>query len=369
MIISVPRERKTLEKRVAITPYGARQLILSGHTVLVEKDAGLGSFFTNQDYLEVGCEIVNTLEECWKRAELLVKVKEPAPEEYQYFRKDLVVFDYLHLAGLPEVAKELIKSGMTGISYELVQMDDGRLPLLEPMSEVAGKLAVQLGAHLILTQKGGRGVLLGGTDTVSPGEVTVIGAGIAGQAAVEVAYGMGARVHVLDINEARLSDLAGRYGDRLKTYQSTPENISKLCPETDVMILAVLIPGAKAPRVLTREQVGMMQEGSVLIDISIDQGGAAETIRTTSLENPTYVEAGVIHYGVPNMPSQVARTSTKALTKVTLPYIQKMADLGFKEALKSTPELLKAVNTYGGQVCNLEVAHALNLECVELILE
>ena len=357
MIIGIPRERKTLEKRVAVTPDGARELVESGHELRVEKEAGLGSFYSDQDYLDAGCKIVQTLKEVWE-SELVVKVKEPDKEEYQYLREDLIVFDYLHLSGLPEVAEQLLRAKTTGIAYESVQSEGG-LPLLEPMSEVAGRLSTQLGAHHLLTQRGGRGVLLGGTEKVAAGTVTVIGAGIAGTAAIDVAYGMGAKVNVLDINQERLDQVKAEYPDRITTYLSSPEVISEVAPKTDLMILAVLVPGAKAPQVLRREHVESMPAGSVLIDIAIDQGGAAETIKPTSLKESTYVECGVIHYAVPNMPSQVARTSTKALTRVTLPYIKLIADKGLSGATAESAELASAVNTYQGRITNQEVARSL----------
>ena len=360
MIIGIPRERKTLEKRVAVTPHGAKELVAAGHELLIEKEAGLGSFYSDQDYLDVGCKIVKTLKEVWD-AELVVKVKEPDQEEYQYLREDLILFDYLHLSGLPGVAEHLLRAKTTGIAYESLQLE-GRLPLLEPMSEVAGRLSAQLGAHYLLTQKGGRGVLLGGTEKVTAGTVTVIGAGIAGTAAIDVAYGMGANLNVLDINQERLDQLKAKYPDRMTTCLSSPEMIAEIAPATDLMILAVLVPGAKAPMVLNREHVESMPQGSVLIDIAIDQGGAAETIKPTSLKEPTYVDSGVIHYAVPNMPSQVARTATEALTQATLPYIKLIADHGLDVATAQSAELASAVNTYKGYLTNHEVAKSLAKE-------
>lgn len=357
MIIGIPRERKTLEKRVAVTPDGARELVESGHQILIEKEAGLGSFYADRDYLDAGCKIVDTLKEVWE-AELVVKVKEPDKEEFQYLREGLILFDYLHLSGLPDVAEQLLHSKVTGIAYESVAVEQS-LPLLEPMSEVAGRLATQLGAHYLLTQMGGRGTLLGGTENVTGGIVTVIGAGIAGSAAIDVACGMGAKVNVLDINQERLDRLKALYPDSVTTFLSNPDTIAEIAPQTDLMILAVLVPGAKAPLVLRREHVEKMPEGSVLIDIAIDQGGAAETIKPTSLKEPVYVDSGVIHYAVPNMPSQVARTSTKALTRVTLPYIKLIADHGLASATAQSAELASAVNTFQGNVTNQEVAKSL----------
>lgn len=358
MIIGIPRERKKLEKRVALTPQNAEKLISQGHKILIEKSAGLGSHFADAEYKAVGCSICKTLAEVWS-ADMIVKVKEPDIEEFQYFREGQVLFDYLHLAGLPNVAKELVDAKVTGIAYELVQLADRSLPLLEPMSEIAGKLAVQNGAHYLLTQHGGRGVLLGGTRTVSPGTVTIIGAGIAGRAACRVAVGIGANVNVLDINENVLNSISREYADKVRTLKSSADIIDKLAAETDLMILAVLVPGDKAPRVLSAEQVKRMPAGSVLIDISIDQGGAAETIKPTSLAVPVYTEHNVIHYGVPNMPSQAARTATKALTAATFPYIEKLANLGFEQAVETIPELKLALNTHAGKIVNPVVAKAL----------
>lgn len=360
MIIGIPKERKTLEKRVALTPKGAKFLIEDGHTVLIEKNAGTGSFFPDSDYKKSGCIICDSLAEVWNQAEMIVKVKEPAEEEYRYFREGLIIFDYLHLAGLPEVAEQLLKHKVTGIAYELVQTEDKRLPLLEPMSEIAGKLSVQNGSNFLLTQHNGRGVLLGGTEKVHSGTVTIIGAGIAGTAALKIAVGMGAKVNILDINERRLEELKLEYKEKINTVISSKETVSEYTSVSDLVILAVLVPGAKAPRILTEENIKAMPQGSVVVDISIDQGGAVENIKTTSLKEPTYEKFGVVHYAVPNMPSQVARTSTIALTKETLPYIQKLANLGLNKALSENKELQIALNTHNGEITNATVAEALS---------
>jgi alanine dehydrogenase len=358
MIIGVPRERKTLEKRVALTPDGAKELTKRGHTVLIEKNAGLGSFFSNESYKASGCTLVDTLEEVWTKSDLVVKVKEPHESEYQYFRKGLTVFDYLHLAGLPEVTHAMLKGGVTGIAYELVQLESGALPLLEPMSEVAGKLSVLNGSYFLLAQNGGRGTLLGGTTGVPPADVTVVGAGIAGRAAATVALGMGARVTVLDISQRALERIRIEFQGRARTVHSTAASLERHCSEADLVIGAVLVPGAKAPALVTTEMVKAMMPGSVLVDISIDQGGCVEGIRTTSLETPTYEEHGVIHYAVPNMPAQTARTSTQALTAVTLPYIVELADHGIKGAFERKSELKKALNTHAGMLTNELVSDA-----------
>jgi alanine dehydrogenase len=364
MIIGVPKERKTLEKRVALTPDGAHELVKSGHQVLVEKGAGDGSFYEDPAYKKAGATLVSTLEEVWTRSELVVKVKEPHPSEYQYFRPGLAIFDYLHLAGMPEVTQAMLQGGVTGIAYELVQSPDGRLPLLEPMSEVAGKLAVQVGAYFLLEQNGGRGVLLGGTVGVPPANVVIVGAGIAGRAACQVALGMGACVTILDVNYSQLTRVQAETGHRARTIHSTQSSLARECVQADLLIAAVLIPGARAPKIITREIVRSMPNGSVLVDISIDQGGCAETIRPTSLEDPVFKEEGVIHYGVPNMPAQTARTSTRALTAVTLPYIMKIAGHGVCESLRCFEELRGALCTHKGRLTNQRVSEAVGLACL-----
>lgn len=359
LVIGVPKERKTLEKRVALTPEGAKELCALGATVVIETEAGRGSFFPDDSYRDAGCEIVETLKEVWERAELLVKVKEPHAEEYQYFRNGLVVFDYLHLAGLPDVAKEMQKGGVTGIAYELIQDKNGRLPLLEPMSEVAGRLSVQIGAELLLSQNGGRGVLLGGSVGVPAADVLVIGGGVAGRAAVSVATGMGARVTVLDLSREVLGNLKSEFGSQTRALYSSPTTIAEESARADLVISAVLVPGAKAPKILSRDHVKNMLPGSVIIDISIDQGGSVETIRPTTLEEPTYVEHGVIHYGVQNMPAQTARTSTRALTSATLPFIREFVLNGLEATLEQNQYVKDAVCVKGGQITNEAVKQAL----------
>jgi alanine dehydrogenase len=366
MIIGVPRERKTLEQRVALTPDGARELIHDGHTVLIETNAGQLSFFTDEAYKAAGATIVTTLRELWTTAEMIVKVKEPHPEEYEFFRPGLLLFDYLHLAGLPDVAKELVKSKVTGIAYELVQTDTGRMPLLEPMSEVAGKLSVLNGAYFLLAQNGGRGVLLGGAVGVPAGNVVIAGAGIAGRAATAVAAGMGARVSVLDVNYLQLDRIRSEFQSTVQTEYSTESTLLRCCSQADLVISAVLVPGARAPQVFTEEIIRAMPRGSVFVDISIDQGGSAATSRATSLEEPTYVEHGVIHYAVPNMPAQTARTSTQALTAATLPYIRKIAGQGLRNALKGDVALSRALNTFNGNITNPAVAAVTDLPYLEL---
>ncbi|MCB9030330.1 MAG: alanine dehydrogenase [Deltaproteobacteria bacterium] len=362
MIIGTPRERKTLEKRVALTPDGAKELTSRGHTVLIEKDAGIGSGFGNDLYESAGCQMVDTLEDVWTRSELVVKVKEPHESEYQFFRPGLAIFDYLHLASMPELAAKLVETKITGIAFELVRSSDGRYPLLDPMSEVAGKLSVLNGANLLLSQNNGRGVLLAGTSTIPARRVTIIGAGVAGQAACEAALGMGARVTLLDNNVDKLHNIKVRFGNAPRTVFSTPQSIAIEAAKADLLIGAVLIPGAHAPRLITRETMSRMKPNSVFVDISIDQGGCAETIRPTNLDNPAYLEEGVLHYGVCNMPAQVPRTSTMALSLVTLPYVIQLADKGIVKAMQENQSLKDALNTCNGKLTNKAVSGAVNID-------
>ncbi|MCB0336792.1 MAG: alanine dehydrogenase [Bdellovibrionales bacterium] len=361
MIIGIPRERKTLEQRVALTPTGAALLVKHGHTVLVEQSAGAGSFFPDELYVKSGATIAKSLEEVWSKAELLVKVKEPHEEEYQYFRDDLILFDYLHLAGLPDVANALLKGGVTSLAYELVQTEDRRLPLLEPMSEIAGKLSVLTGSYRLLSQHGGRGVLLGGSIGVSPAKVVVVGAGKAGRAACEIALGMGADVTVMDISYKQLEYIEDHFGGKPRTVYSNPVSLLEETRNADLVIGAVLVPGAKAPRIITEEIIKAMQAGTVIVDISIDQGGCVENIKTTSLKEPTYIEHDVIHYAVPNMPAQTARTSTQALTAVTLPYVLKIANMGLTDALANDAALKASLSTCKGKLTTKAVADDLSL--------
>lgn len=361
MIIGVPRERKTLEKRVAITPDGAHELVKHGHTVLIEKDAGVGSFFDDKAYIDAGASIVPTLKDVWTKSELVVKVKEPHESEYEFFRPGLMLFDYLHLASMPDVASAMIKGKVTGIAYELVQTPDHRLPLLEPMSEVAGKLSVLNGSYFLLSQNAGRGLLLGGVVGVPPAEVVIIGAGISGRAACNVALGMGAMVSILDINAEKLDRIEAQFGNRARTIFSSREAIAREITRADLLIGAVLSPGAAAPKLVTRKMIQSMKKGSVFVDISIDQGGCSETIRPTSLESPVYIEEGVTHYGVCNMPAQTPRTSTMALTAATLPYILTIADKGFVGAMESSKALRNALNTHNGKLTNKAVSEAVEI--------
>jgi alanine dehydrogenase len=362
MKIGVPKERKTLEKRIAITPDGALELVKRGHQVLIETNAGAGSFYSDNDYKAVGATIVPQLSDVWTKSDLVVKVKEPHESEYQYFRPGLTLFDYLHLASMPDVAKAMIDGGITGIAYELVQTPDRRLPLLEPMSEVAGKLSVLNGSYFLLSQNGGRGVLLGGTVGVVPANVVIVGAGVAGRAACEVALGMGAHVSILDIDHQQLDRIKLQFSGRATTVFSTKASLERAAKEADLLIGAVLIPGAAAPKLITREMMRSMKQGAVFVDISIDQGGCAETIRPTSLDAPVYVEERVIHYGVCNMPAQTPSTSTKALAAATLPYIIQLAEHGIDKGLKNSTELRNALNTHRGMLTNSLVSDAVGMK-------
>lgn len=361
MRIGVPRERKTLEKRVALTPEGARELVMLGHSVLIETNAGVGSSFSDADYKEAGCQIVGTLGEVWNGAELLVKVKEPDESEFQFFRPDLILFDYLHLASLPKVAEALLRSEVTAFAYENLKTPDGRLPLLEPMSEVAGKLSVLNGAYYLLSQNGGRGILLGGATGSPSARVVIIGAGVAGQAACATAVGMGANVTVVDISKEKLDLLSKRFGPALHTVISTPKTLAESCVGADLLIGAVLVPGAATPKIITREMICSMGPQAVFVDISIDQGGCAETSKPTSLDNPVYLVDGVIHYGVCNMPAQTPRTSTFALTTATLPYIKELANVGVVKALDSAA-MQHALTCYDGKLTNRATSEALHVE-------
>jgi alanine dehydrogenase len=363
MRIGVPLERKTLEKRVALTPDGVRELRRYDHEVMIERGAGIGSFFTDEEYLAAGAKLVDSLAKVWE-ADLVVKVKEPDEKEYSYFREDQILFDYLHLASSETVTKALLKGKITSVAYELVTTEDKRLPLLEPMSEIAGKLSVLNGSYFLLSQNGGRGILTGGALGVDPAKVVIVGGGIAGRGASEMAIGMGANTTVLDIDVNKLEKLRTEFGSRARLLYSSKGILEREISEADLVIGAVLIPGAQAPKIVTDSMVQRMRPGSVIIDISVDQGGCVATTKVTSLETPTFVEHGVIHYGVPNMPAQTPRTSTLALTSSTLPYIIAIANGGL-EAIKGSSRLRGAVNTYKGTLTNKEVAEAHRLEVEE----
>ncbi|KFF55583.1 alanine dehydrogenase [Bacillus subtilis] len=363
MIIGVPKEIKNNENRVALTPGGVSQLISNSHRVLVETGAGLGSGFENEAYESAGAEIIADPKQVWD-AEMVMKVKEPLPEEYVYFRKGLVLFTYLHLAAEPELAQALKDKGVTAIAYETVS--EGRtLPLLTPMSEVAGRMAAQIGAQFLEKPKGGKGILLAGVPGVSRGKVTIIGGGVVGTNAAKMAVGLGADVTIIDLNADRLRQLDDIFGHQIKTLISNPVNIADAVAEADLLICAVLIPGAKAPTLVTEEMVKQMKSGSVIVDVAIDQGGIVETVdHITTHDQPTYEKHGVVHYAVANMPGAVPRTSTIALTNVTVPYALQIANKGAAKALADNAALRAGLNTANGHVTYEAVARDLGYEYV-----
>ncbi len=361
MIIGIPKEIKDKEHRVAMTPGGAHTLVQMGHRVLVEHGAGEGSRFTDDEYAQSGAEIVPTHEEAWNRAEMVIKVKEPLASEYPLLRENLVLFTYLHLAAEEKLTRELMAKRVISIAYETVELPDGSLPLLTPMSEVAGKMSIQIAAHYLEKTNGGRGKLMGGVPGVRPADVVIVGGGTVGTAAAKVALGMGADVTIIDKDLNRLRYLTEVLHGSLTTLASNPYNIAEAVKFADVVVGAVLVKGAKAPKLVTREMVAGMTPGSVIVDVAIDQGGSVETIHPTTHTNPTYVVNGVTHYGVTNMPGAVPRTSTYALSNATLPYAQKLASLGFEKAIKGDLALARGVNVYKGAVTYAAVAEAFGL--------
>ena len=363
MRVGVPKECKSNENRVAITPSGVAALAAAGHSVFVQSTAGLGSGIADQEYEAAGATMLSGPAEVWGKADLVLKVKEPLPEEYQYLRKDLTLFTYLHLAPEVELTRAMLASGMVGIAYETVQLPSGSLPLLEPMSEVAGKLAVQIGAHFLCNiDANGAGILLGGVPGVPPGRVAIIGGGVVGTKAAKIAVGMGAQVTILDVKIARLRYLADIFGSRLTTVAANPHTVAAAVRDADLVVGAVLIPGAKAPQLVTEEMVKSMRPGSVLVDVAIDQGACIATMdRVTTHKNPVFVKHGVIHYAVANMPGVVPRTSTFALTNVTLPYALQLADKGWQTACRENTSLAKGVNIANGVCAYAAVAEAQNL--------
>jgi alanine dehydrogenase len=359
MRVGVPREIKIHEYRVGLVPAGVRELVSSGHEVLIETHAGEGVGILDAHYAAAGATIVQEAAEIFRRAELIVKVKEPQLSECRMLREGQVLFTYLHLAADPAQAKALIESGVTAIAYETVTAPDGSLPLLTPMSEVAGRMSVQVAATCLQKANGGSGVLLGGVPGVPAAKVIVLGGGVAGTHAIEMAAGMQADVTVVDRSVSRLRELAAQFGSRVRTVYSTAEAIEQLVAEADVVIGAVLIPGATAPKLVTRAMVEKMKPRSVMVDISIDQGGCFETSRPTTHADPTYTVSGVIHYCVTNMPGAVPRTSTYALTNATLPFVRALADRGWRAALARDPHLARGLNVHEGEVKHEAVARAL----------
>ncbi|MCA1001472.1 alanine dehydrogenase [Bacillus thuringiensis] len=362
MRIGIPTEIKNNENRVAMTPAGAVHLVQNGHEVFVQKGAGLGSGFTDEEYVQAGAKLVETAEEAWNQ-DMVMKVKEPVASEYGYFREGLILFTYLHLAPEPELTKALIDNKVASIAYETVQLDNRSLPLLAPMSEVAGRMSAQIGAQFLEKNKGGKGILLAGVPGVKRGKVTIIGGGQAGTNAAKIAVGLGADVTIIDLSAERLRQLDDIFGNQVKTLMSNPYNIAEAVKESDLVIGAVLIPGAKAPKLVTEEMIQSMEPGSVVVDIAIDQGGIFETTdRITTHDNPTYEKHGVVHYAVANMPGAVPRTSTLALTNVTVPYAVQIANKGYKDACLGNTALLKGINTLDGYVTFEAVAEAHGLQ-------
>jgi len=362
MIVGVPKEIKPQENRVAITPAGVDALVRAGHKVLIEKGAGEGSGIYDEDYQKAGAEIMPSAESVWEKSDMIVKVKEPLPSEYKYFREGQIIFTYLHLAPEPELTKALMDSKVVAIAYETVQKDDGSLPLLTPMSEVAGRLAIQEGAAFLEKFRGGKGVLLSGVPGVPPASIVIVGAGTVGTSALKRAVGMGARVTILDINVNKLRYLDDIYQGRIETLYSNRFNLMNAISKADLVICAVLIPGAKAPKLVTEEMVKAMEPGSVIVDVAIDQGGCVETIdQPTTHSDPVFVKHGVIHYAVSNMPGAVPRTSTFALTNATLSYVLELANKGWKKAVMENKALARGVNVLNGKITYKAVSEAHNL--------
>ncbi len=367
MIVGIPKEIKDNENRVAITPAGVLALKNANHQVLIETSAGVGSSFTDDDFRQAGAEILPDAASVWGKADMIMKVKEPLASEYGYFREGQILFTYLHLAPEPELTKALMDKKVVAIAYETIQLPNGSLPLLTPMSEVAGRMSVQIGARFLEKVNGGKGVLLGGVPGVLPAEVVIIGGGIVGTNAAKIALGMGANVTIVDLSPDRLRYLDDTFGGRLKTLMSNSYNIGQAVEKADLLIGAVLIPGSRAPKLVTEEMVKRMSPGSVIIDVAIDQGGVIETSdRVTTHSNPIYVKHDVVHYSVANMPGAVPRTSTLALTNSTIPYALQLANKGYHKAILENQALAKGVNVLNGSVTYKAVADALGHEYVPL---
>lgn len=362
MIIGIPKEIKEQENRVSLTPAGVDALVRAGHKVLVETNAGMGAGFRDEEYSELGAEIIPEASEVWEKADMIMKVKEPLKSEYKYFRKGLIIFTYLHLAAEEELTKALVESETISIAYETVENPDGSLPLLTPMSEVAGRMAVQQGSIHLEKTNGGKGLLIDGVPGVAPAHIVVVGAGIVGTGAIRRAIGLGARVTVLDINVDRLRYLNEVFMGRIETVYSNNYNITNAVKDADLVIGSVLIPGAKAPKLVTEEMIKLMEPGSVVVDVAIDQGGCIETSHPTTHADPTYVKHDVVHYAVANIPGAVPRTSTLALTNVTLPYAVRIANKGWKQAMIDEVPLRKGANTIEGKIVYKAVADAFDLE-------
>ncbi len=366
MLIGIPKEVKTHEYRVGMTPASVRELVERGHDILVETNAALRLGFSDSDYQRSGASIASTAAEIFERADMIVKVKEPLPEEGDALRHDQILFTYLHLAANKDLAETLAERGVTAIAYETVTDKAGRLPLLGPMSEIAGRMSVQAGAHCLEMEQGGRGMLLGGAAGVAPADVVILGGGVAGTNAARMAIGLEARTTIIDINTDRLYALDQMFGAALNTIHSTRTSIEDYVTNADLVICSVLVTGAATPRLITKDHVEKMRRGSVIVDISIDQGGCSETSRPTSHAEPTYVVDDVVHYCVTNMPGAVARTSTNALNNATLPFVISLAEQGAEQAVAADPHLRNGVNVYRGAIAHEAVADALSMEFVPL---
>ncbi len=359
MKVGVPREIKTDENRVSLTPAGAQALVGAGHQVFVEKGAGVGSGFEDADYVASGAKILPDAASVWGTADMIIKVKEPLPPEFGLMKEGLLVFTYFHLAPEPELTHALIEKGVHAVAYETVELPNRSLPLLTPMSEIAGRMSIQIGAYFLEKRHGGRGILLGGVPGVLPSDVVIVGGGVVGTNAAKMAVGSGAKVTILDVNLDRLRYLDDIFGARVQTLASNSYNVAEAVKGADLVVGAVLVPGAKAPKLVTEAMVKNMRPGSAMVDVAIDQGGCIETMdHTTTHSEPTFTKHGVVHYSVPNIPGAVPRTSTLALTNATLPYAALLANKGFKDAVKSNAALAKGVNVTGGKVTYQAVAQA-----------
>ncbi|MBR2068324.1 MAG: alanine dehydrogenase [Candidatus Gastranaerophilales bacterium] len=365
----VVKELKENETRVALTPDVVAMLVSNGLSVVIEKNAGVMSGFDDEDYIQTGAVIVNTAKDVWDSSKVLVKVKEPQKEEFQYFRPDLVIFSYLHLAVEEELTVELLKNKVTTIASESVEMQSGHLPLLAPMSEVAGRVAVQIGCNLLQLNNGGAGVLLSGVPGVQPGKVIIIGAGTVGCNAAQIAIGMGADVSVFDINPKKLVALDTAYGASIKTHYCNSIKLLQEIPKADLLITSVLVHSRKAPKIITEEMVKSMKKGSVIVDVAIDQGGNVETIdRITTFDNPTFEKFGILHCAIPNIPAAVPKTSSSAYAYAIYPYLKSLGEKGLIEAIKENQDLSNGVNTFNGEITNMAVAESLKKEFTQIEL-
>ncbi len=361
MLIGVPKEIKTHEYRVGINPEGVRRFVAAGHQVKVETNAGVSSGYSDETFRSVGAIIARDAAEVWS-ADMVIKVKEPLPAEFGYFREGLVLYTYLHLAAFPELTRELLAKKVTGVAYETITDEDGGLPLLRPMSEIAGRMASQVGASCLEREKGGKGLLLGGIPGTRRGHVVILGGGIVGTAAARIAIGLGARVTVFDVNAERMNYLEDVFGNSIETLYSNPGAIEEEVAQADLVVGAVLVPGAAAPKLINRNHLRSMENGSVVVDVAVDQGGCIETCRPTTHDHPTFVEEGVVHYCVANMPGAVPRTSTTALTNATLPWALALANQGVVQAARGSLHLAAGLNTFRGACVCAPVADAHQLE-------